>query len=295
MVCKKCGALAADNAVFCTVCGTRFEKDANTEAEKVERVVRPALSEDVLMGEEPQTLDESVSAESVDSTQQSTVEPVSQPIPNPAPAFQQAPVQPAPIVYPVPEGERTVGGTLLAEDETAIRTYNCAKITISLFRPKLMGFLTVTNKRMLYEGYGQKNHLLMETPIDQVAGIRTYYNTAINIALLVIGSIVSILGIGFLPEARRMMVYFWWLVLIIGVILILLSLRRAYQLIVFSSASSNEAINIGTGPVGHVLNNASYTLSASPTPDTERMLREIGALIQDVQQMGDGAIEKWKL
>ena len=30
-------------------------------------------------------------------------------------------------------------------------------------------------------------------------------------------------------------------------------------------------------------------------PDTERMLREIGALIQDVQQMGDGAIEKWKL
>lgn len=294
MVCKKCGALAADNAVFCTVCGSRFDEEPEKDVEKVERVVRPALSEEVLS-------EETIPAEEI----KETVTPASQPIPapqpvtgpqpQPTPAPGQAQPQPVPVIYPVPAGERTVGGTLLAEDETAIRTYNCAKIRISLFRPRLMGFLTVTNKRMLYEGYGQKNHLLMETPIDQVAGIRTYYNTAINIALMVIGSIITLLGIGFLPEARKMMVYFWWLVLIVGVVLILLSLRRAYQLVVYSAASSNEAIHIGTGPVGHVLNNASYTLSAAPTPDTERMLREIGALIQDVQQMGDGAIKKWKL
>lgn len=35
-------------------------------------------------------------------------------------------------------------------------------------------------------------------------------------------------------------------------------------------------------------------LSASRTSDTDRMMNEVGALVHDLQTMGDMAVSKWK-
>jgi hypothetical protein len=38
----------------------------------------------------------------------------------------------------------------------------------------------------------------------------------------------------------------------------------------------------------------SRALNAEPAKDTEQMLSELGALILDIQKMGDFGVEKWR-
>ena len=40
-------------------------------------------------------------------------------------------------------------------------------------------------------------------------------------------------------------------------------------------------------------NGALYTMVGKPTEDTGTMIREIGAMVQDLQTRGDHAIEDW--
>ncbi len=37
-----------------------------------------------------------------------------------------------------------------------------------------------------------------------------------------------------------------------------------------------------------------YAIVSEPTSDTDRMMNEVGALVHDLQTMGDMAVSKWK-
>ena len=59
-------------------------------------------------------------------------------------------------------------------------------------------------------------------------------------------------------------------------------------------AIADATAPVGTAPQNMLGNGALYTLKSRPTVDTDRMIDELGALIQDLQTFGDQAITKWK-
>lgn len=189
---------------------------------------------------------------------------------------------------PSPISGNSLGGFILADGEQPIRSYQCANV-----KSAGTGYLYVTNKRMMYEGKGVGNRIAMEAPIDSIGGINSYMGTNIQIKFLIIGVLLVIGGIVVMSNSRGDGSAIGILAIILGIIIAILGYRRAYQLMVYSNKNTGVAISIGEGPTSIFGNSAFYTLSAAPTRETEAMLSELGALVQDIQQLGDRAIEKW--
>jgi len=65
----------------------------------------------------------------------------------------------------------------LSENEVKVKTYHCT----TLKRPRGEGYLTVTNKRVVFHAYGTsaqgQSKLVSEVPIETVSAIRTYYGS----------------------------------------------------------------------------------------------------------------------
>ena len=81
--------------------------------------------------------------------------------------------------------------------------------------------------------------------------------------------------------------------LVLGIVLLIFSLRKCFFLSIYSSKANGSPISIGGGPRTLVGNGALYSLASEPTEDTDRMMNELGALVQDLQTLGDHAISKW--
>ena len=175
-------------------------------------------------------------------------------------------------------------------------------------KSKIHGYLTVTNKRMLYEADGSKSRISMEAPIDSIGGIRTTSGINFNIRRLIAGIIlclVSFFCFYLSGEMNRASLYFssnggtqpaiiGFVQILLGVLLIASCFRRSYSLVVNSNKVTGVAVSIGEGIQSKLGNSAIFAMAAEPTERTDQMLRELGALVQDVQQLGDRAIQKWK-
>lgn len=72
------------------------------------------------------------------------------------------------------------------------------------------------------------------------------------------------------------------------------SFRPVFSLNIIASNGNSAPISIGNGLVGFSSSAASRALTAEPAQDSEKVVSELGALILDIQKMGDLAIEKWK-
>lgn len=187
------------------------------------------------------------------------------------------------------------GRYVLAENEQVIRSYMCAIHHTGFLGLNVMkGHLTVTNKRMLYEGASAGSRISMEAPIDSIGGIKAYNGTTFKLLRLLIGIIILIIGIRFLRSYSQSFFGNGWIWILLGIILIALSFRSYYMFSVSSNKASGTAISIGHGPITMRGYQNFYTFEARPTADAYRMMHELGALVQDVQQLGDLAIDKWK-
>ena len=82
--------------------------------------------------------------------------------------------------------------------------------------------------------------------------------------------------------------------LILSVFLLLFCFRKSFSLSVFSSEANDIPICIGEGAKTSVGNGALYFLAAKPTRETDWMLDKPRAMNQDLQALGDRAIEKRK-
>ena len=84
----------------------------------------------------------------------------------------------------------------MSEGEVIIKTYHC---TVWKF-PRGDGFLTITNKRVIYHGAGKsftgRSRMLQEVNIDTVNGFSTFYGRGLNIYLFIAGILVSLSAIG---------------------------------------------------------------------------------------------------
>jgi hypothetical protein len=82
---------------------------------------------------------------------------------------------------------------ILSEKETIVKTYHCT----TLQKPAGEGYLTVTNKRVVFHGHGEsgggKSKLVSEVPIEQVSGINVYYGNGTKTNFIIFSFIASIL------------------------------------------------------------------------------------------------------
>jgi hypothetical protein len=73
------------------------------------------------------------------------------------------------------------------------------------------------------------------------------------------------------------------------------SKKSAFSLFIHSKSSSNAIVRIsGPSPMGAASSAASKALTAKPGVDSLLVLQELGAVILDLQNMGEYGIEKWK-
>ena len=292
MICHVCGSEIEDNATICPVCGAeqKVQKEAprrivrsqeNTERlenlqKKTENAAKVAsrVVKDVAAATAggakviKNNIEDSVNTERIDLND----------IPR--------------DIQKTSNGMQKIGGFVLAENEIVIKSYLCALLGSGLFVNRTnTGYLIVTNQRVLYEGKDNRSRIAMETPIETVGSIRAYNGVNFNTTLILIGAILVIYGL-FSMSNRSVLTGF--LALITGVILLIMSYRKAYMLSIYSNSVSSSAITVGEGPKTVFGNEAFYTLNAAPTSETNKMMSEIGALIKDVQTLGNRAIEKWQ-
>lgn len=195
-------------------------------------------------------------------------------------------------------------GLKYAEGEVEVRTYLCSDI----YSPSSKGYLTVTNKRVIFQGMSSGSRVNQETWLDGVSGIDAFYGKDINtskiirsIVLMIIGLIVMMAGSSSASydgmgggSGSGISLIIGLLFLGLGILQLVLAFQNCFILSIYSSKTIGCSISIGSAAQNMIGNGALYTLKSRPTVDTDRMINELGALIQDLQTYGNQAVVKWK-
>lgn len=195
-------------------------------------------------------------------------------------------------------------GIVLSETESVIREYEASYLK----NPKTEGYIIATNRRLIFTGSSKSlmgnSIVVRETKIEQVSGVISQISRGKNIGQIIFGLVAGIIGISFLFVGG-----FATLIGILGVALGAHQLYRAFfksgvemVLSILASGESNSAIQVSVEAKSGIFsrfglggNSAWMSIVASaPGRHTEQLISELGALVQDIQIMGDHAIEKWK-
>lgn len=190
--------------------------------------------------------------------------------------------------------ETNLNGLILSENEKLVRQYHVA----STRRPVANGFLTVTNKRVIFHADGLglfKSRLTDEISLENISGLECYFGTNFNFLLLIIGIIIAFAGLAqlFAKYGSSGSRFLGLIMALIGAYLVYLSYRKSFKLLIYSKQCSPSPITVGEGLRTIRGNTVVYALASQPTADAIRMLNELGALVNDLQTMGDKAIDKW--
>ena len=182
----------------------------------------------------------------------------------------------------------------LAQDEVLVKKYNCADLK------GVMGYMMVTNKRLMFTAAGGRSRINQEVTLSSVSGLTCHRGTNLLWNRIVTGIVLALIGLySFFPMGDS---YYGgggigmlgFMLLIFGVILIFLGFRPAYMVAIYAKDVSLSPIVVGEGPKSLLGNSALYAFYCKPTAETEVMISELGALVQDMQSLGDLAISKWQ-
>lgn len=198
---------------------------------------------------------------------------------------------PKPVSVSTSRGNSIIN-PVLAEGEVVVRKYNCADVR------GVKGYLTVTNKRLLFNASGGNSRFNQEVTLSSVSGLTCYRGLNVDTKMVIIGSILALLGIGVLSASSN--TYgggggaLGMILMAVGGFIIYLGIRTAFQIAVYAKDVQLSPIVVGEGPKSLLGNSALFAIASTPTVDTDIMLEELGALVQDLQSVGDLAIEKWQ-
>lgn len=200
-----------------------------------------------------------------------------------------------------------LGNNILpCEGEVSVRSYLCTKFNSPLYGIKAEGFVEVTNKRLLFQARGNSikgwSVIHNEVAIMDVSEIKIYkgssFDTAIFLLLLIISVLFTGVIIALFNQMINMGVGIFLGLIALGYFLYrsyLLAQKEAFSVIINTKGGNGNVVYIaGLSPFASANTAASKALNASPGVDSERMLKEIGAVILDIQNMGEYGIEKWK-
>jgi hypothetical protein len=197
---------------------------------------------------------------------------------------------------------RTRGEFALAEEEKILKNYHALRLRF----PPCEGYLTVTNKRLIFRGDGGGNSFVMnEVKIDSVSGFASFCGARYIAILSVLGLLCLLYGLsGFLGLGNRYgnssLGAMRWAAIIGGVVMLYFSRREVFSLKVFSSQAQGGPIEIGeglsnAGPLSVMTgSSAVYSLIGGPTDETRPMLYELGAIVRDLQTLDEETVfAKW--
>jgi hypothetical protein len=205
---------------------------------------------------------------------------------------------------PAPTREQSAGSrgfdgnkVLLAEEEKIIRSYHASHMKF----PPCEGYLTITNKRMIFRGEGGSSFVMDEVKIDSVSGFTSFCGSRFISILAFLGGLLSLYGLVNISQSFRYSVDMTGvLILIAGVAMLFFSRREIFMLKVFSSQALGGAIEIGeglgaAGPLSTIMGgSAVYSLVGRPTVHTRTMLGELGAIVRDLQTLDEESVlSKW--
>ena len=187
----------------------------------------------------------------------------------------------------------TADDLTLADGEVAIRTYFCSEWTAPWYRfPKddFKGYLTVTNRRIVYRSVGENVRSVREIPVESYRGFECSYGHVWNASEVLAGTIALLAGTGLLllaPLAASLAFF------AAGLALILMARRRAMIMRIYSERHSASPVSlVSLSNAAHLKDNDVFDAGV-PAEQTAAMMSEFGALLSDVVEMGDEAAAKW--
>jgi hypothetical protein len=145
--------------------------------------------------------------------------------------------------------------------------------------------------------YGSR--ITNEVQLQGVTGVSCFYGSQLSIWRLVFGLLALYCGYA-ASQPSDLRFYFASIlnlitaVLVVAGIFILFHCYRKVFLLRIFAAQSNAPIEVGGGFGSLGGNHALFALAAAPTEETDRMSRELGALIEDVKSIGDLCAERWR-
>lgn len=181
----------------------------------------------------------------------------------------------------------------LSEKEVEVRTYHCT----TLENPNAEGYVTVTNKRVIYHGHGDSSYMHSEVHMNKITGMRSYFGSGHNMKKIIFAIIFTLLSIlvfllaGGETWANNVGV----ITFIIAIILFITSKEVSYCFAISAEGGNGSAVQIGyMANAGDLTGQgAGMSINAMPTDETKRMMSELGAIILDFQNLGDHALKKW--
>ena len=185
----------------------------------------------------------------------------------------------------------------LGEEERIVKQYRCMEL--HSFSPRGLGWLTVTTKRIIYDIEGWsiitgRSRRVFESNIEQVTGVGAYYGGGIRVknifATLFLGIITGLLYYFFRSGDTA------WPYMVSGalaVISILLWWQTAFSLRIFIGAST-PLIEFGDmyDRKGLLGAGASYGMRGAPGPDADKMISELGIVIEEIKKTGTVSWER---
>ena len=174
---------------------------------------------------------------------------------------------------------------VLADGEELVRSYQCATSRTGTC------FLTVTNKRIIFRAASNdKSFVEKEVHIDTVSGIDCMRGKNFNFKLMIPGALLGIFALTQISDRPGMSL----VLLVAAAVLIFFAIRPTYSLKVLASKCESSPIDIGMGATSILGNKAVIQFNCIPTDQAYKMINELGALVLDLQTMGDLALNKWK-
>jgi hypothetical protein len=208
------------------------------------------------------------------------------------------------------EEEKEKKRPLLSRGEVIIKNYHCSK----MINPRCNGYLSVTNRRVVFHGYAKHSCIVQEFKVGNVAGISAFYGR-VYLKLVVVIAIGALLYAGYcfffatnsgiveflsliiqanLTWMIRYKIDVIGMVILAGVLLYFFSWRPTFVLKIYSSQATSAPITLGEGYGTPWGSRALQTLTGYPTAETGQMIRELGILVQDIQTYHDKAIDMWR-
>ena len=179
----------------------------------------------------------------------------------------------------------------LADGEQVVRSYHCIK---QGFIFQTNGFLTATNRRIIFQGQSMFTKADTEIPLEAVSVISSGFVRFHLIFLLLALSFLfeAIIGGTFIPMPFDDGISIWIRLLnvVIAIIFGIIAFMPRCSLSIAAANNSGQPSVF----VNAILRNKShFRLKGRPTGETDAMFQELGAMVTDLQKLGDFGVQKW--
>lgn len=214
------------------------------------------------------------------------------------------------------KGRKFVTNTniVLAEGEENVKSYHCTSFPDNaltrFFSLATDGYVSVTNKRVIFFGDGKKSTLFSEVDIQKVTGIASYSGKGWNLLALAFWMIVYIAQISIIFANVSAFKYSgsFGLVISTAISIAIFALEiyigrffiRPWLYHFYLTGEGVDITSVGAGNMSGGLRwwitgqgAANSMFSFFPGPDKEKVVRELGAVVKDIQTLGEFGIEKW--